>query len=202
MIPGLATALPWNVGDDVSIVLTIGVPSGFGSSGGLFTVTNLDTGAQIQTFCVELDEFIGSKVADVSDDIAIGGGRNTDSGDPLSDETKWLYWRFTEGYSFNVKALQLAIWLLEGEYYDVGDWKTWYVSQGGDGSLAEAAVSYVALAQGQHTTADIKVLDIAYASGNPGQSYLIRIPEPMTISLLGLGLLGVGIAARRMRKRA
>uniref|UniRef100_A0A7V3N4R5 PEP-CTERM sorting domain-containing protein n=1 Tax=candidate division CPR3 bacterium TaxID=2268181 RepID=A0A7V3N4R5_UNCC3 len=201
-LSGIAWSLPFNAGDPVNINLIESVGSGFGSSGGLFKIKDLNTNITINTFCLELDEFIGSYVADVSDDLATKGGRNTDGNDKLSDATKWLYWRYTEGYSYDVKALQLAIWLLEEEYHDISDWKTWYKNNGGSEILANLALQYVSDAQGQSTTADIRVLDISYNKDgtNPAQSYLIRVPEPGGLILLGIGLTAVGLGARRFRK--
>ncbi|MGQ9638327.1 MAG: PEP-CTERM sorting domain-containing protein [Thermodesulfobacteriota bacterium] len=207
--PSITFSTPWTEGNEVTISLSNWVNSDpmnkwddIGGYGGLFTVTNKTLGVSINTFCVELDEYVSLGppyyVADVSDDVAWAGGRNTNSGDPLSDATKWLYYQYLSGNSSyqNVQALQLAIWYLEEEYSDKTnfDWSYW-------GETGTTASGYVANSSGQTTTADIRALDLRNASGGQVQSYLIMVPEPTTLIMLGVGLLGFGIFARRFSRK-
>lgn len=207
---GMAKALPWDVDNSVTISLSNSVSadpaskwSDIGGWGGLFTVTDTTSGVSIKTFCLELDEFISTSqtyyVADVSDDIVWKGGRNTDSGDEISDATKWLYVQYLQGNESyqNVQALQIAIWVLEDEYYNKSDfsWNDW-------DTIGTVALDYYNTAQGKSTTANIRALDLIDGQGNPVQSYIIGVPEPGTLILLGLGLIGIGFGVRWREKIA
>lgn len=230
--PGGVAALSWQVDDALSISVKDGtrVYSGFGgSTGGLFLITNNTKNKEVfETFCVELDETTAyaQLVEDVSDDKAMNGGRNTDSGDQLSGSTKWLVAQYYSGAAAynDPRAVQLAIWYLEEEYFDNAgnppdptSWLDWYTNQvkqkpdndplkGPSLNAAPVAVGYIndALNHSNFQAPYILVLDTddkKEGVGNVGQSY-VYVPEPLTISLLGLGLLAVGIGAGRLRKKA
>lgn len=216
LLPNMGSALDWQVDDALQISLTQSIPSGISGLGGLFKITNTTKNEFFYTFCLELDEWTSHAkyVEDVSDDIAMAGGRNTDFGDKLSGGTKYLvtqYWGGNPAYQ-NALALQLAIWYLEDEYYDKAtnpsDWLSWYKANVGSQywDEADAAYDYIltALKFSNYDNPAIGVLDTddkTNGQGTLGQSYAYYIPEPATIFMLGLGVLGFAIGARRIRRR-
>lgn len=214
VLPTLGQALPWQVNDDLKIQLVSGysVDSKITGWGGLFKLENTTRGETVYGFCVELDEWLlsPSKVYDADDDVAVLGGRNTNDGDELSGATQWLYWKYLTDPAYYpttdaVKALQLAIWYLEDEYYDkpnkgatLEQWREWY-----GGPLAATAYNYILEAQNHNnfTSDQILALDVYDGGTNQKQSYIYHVPEPLTLTMLGLGLVGFAIATRlKMRK--
>ncbi|MGQ9847597.1 MAG: PEP-CTERM sorting domain-containing protein [Bacteroidales bacterium] len=80
---------------------------------------------------------------------------------------------------------------------DEDDFQLWY-----GGSLGEQARLYI-LAAKEHdnfTSNQILALDV-YDGSNQKQSYIYHIPEPATLIMLGVGLLGFGIFARRFSRK-
>ncbi len=195
--PASADILDWNVNDPITYVLTntVTVP-GFGS-GGLFTITNVNTGAVIESFCIELDEHIynGDLVAGISD-AAMLGGRFTDSGDPISSATNWLYAQYFLGNAKynNPAALQIAFWLLEEEI-SKAEAISWFNEE-----LRTTAFRYVEDALSYTGDYGTMVLNLKDAStGAPHQSQLIHtdpIPEPATMLLFGSGFVGLLVRFR------
>lgn len=176
------------------------------------------------TFCLEISESMsyGSAyyVNDISDS-AVRGGTDGDGGatpgrDPLSIGTAYLYYNFyvgtLAGYNYgsanSADALQIAIWYLENEItsYSTGwhNYGGWYeVTQ----TVHDLVQSFLdaASTSGWTDIGTVRAVNITTSYGECRQSSLIAermvvTPEPLTVSLLGLGILGLGLMRRRMHR--
>ena len=191
-----AVAGPWNVGDQITYTLSDSVGTPYGS-GGLFTITNTDTLAVTESFCIELNEHIYQNdfVSSISGS-AVAGGRGGGSPDPISSATDWLFANFSIGNNLyqNHGALQIAFWILEDEV-TVTEANSWF-----NAGLLSTANNYVAAAL-THSTGSYgtQVLNLADFAGNPHQSQLVHnpVPVPPAILLLGSGLIGLLTVRRR-----
>jgi hypothetical protein len=180
-----------------------------------FTVVGGDNdGYSWQTFCAEWIEWVSdSEVTGIADnnnyvdpdtgDVGYGHG--------LTDTTAWLYWSFTENslegyygdskakYKDNQEDLQKLIW------YTMGQESTysWYhFDKFNDKDLVEdwLAAAAGAYANGWRNDGRVQVLQlgtnqdvlIAATGGSP-------VPEPTTIALLGIGLIGLAGMGRRKK---
>jgi hypothetical protein len=176
--------------------------------GGEFGVVNAlaPTTELFRTFCVEETEFLNFgplfNVVGITND-AVKGSETVS--DPISSETKYLFWQFANGslsnydymsstpeHNLDADALQNAIWSLEGETASIniqtGLWRT-------------EAINAVAAGPGIWD-ANVKVLNLTWSSdGSLAQDVLVTVPEPATIiiwSLLGAGgWLGMSVSRRR-----
>jgi hypothetical protein len=207
-----AWGYPVDVGDTIKIYHGNGT-----TNGGEWLVKKADgTTYLFTTFCVERNEYLSLGnpfiVGDISNQ-AMRGGMNilpTDPpGDPLSDDTKWLFWHYTQGdlddlvagytngTNAGADALQRAIWLLEEEI-------TW---------TSDALANKLVAAAGANSAGffeDVAVINLTYPNGCNAQDLLVAgepyvppqdepVPEPSTILLTGLGILGAACLGRRRK---
>ncbi len=177
-----------------------------------------ENGIIYNTFCLESNITFSNQVpyfVESVGSVAVSGGRTTSfaditsikesdgssfvsTGDPVADETYWLYASYFEGL-FNtfgtgqslINKVQSAIWFSEEE-----------VPAGSSGELYFN--DFTLLANDDFTVQgwDIQVMNIVGGPDKDRQSQLVGVnpvPEPSTIMLFGFGLVGLaGIGRRKM----
>jgi len=182
-------------------IITLNYGSAHSGNGGEFLITS--SSYSFETFCLETDEFFtpgkSYKVAGVTDS-AQRGGSNTNLGDILDNKTAWLYYMFRTNQlddynndSASAGALQNAIWYIEEEITSIsGQALIWY------NAADQAVTAYNWSNNGQ--VAVVNIVDTNYGVGTTNyykQDQLTLVPEPTSLILLGLGLLGIAVLRRK-----
>jgi hypothetical protein len=169
-------------------------------SGGPFRVDNLTSGETnvLTTFCMERDEYIsfGTPYRAELGTVALLGGKNTDTGDPLDSRTAYLFSNFYHGTngaaSWSTADLQETIWYIEEELLP-----THTLSTG-----AQALYNIATGVQHHDSLYDVRVMNLYSSTGGHCQSMLTVVPEPATVVLWSIcGVCGL-IMLHRRRKSA
>jgi hypothetical protein len=160
--------------------------------------SNFEQAGTFQTFCIEWNEHVssGGTYNAILNSNAIQGGVGP-AGDPISVGTAYLYYEFAKGtltYNYGANRtdtadqLQKAIWFLEGEISDPGANAYLTLVNGLFGNpMADANGAY-----------GVYALNLYNADGSLAQDVLIvTTPEPMTMIIFGLGLIGLAGLRRK-----
>lgn len=161
-------------------------------SGGVFGFTDVNTGYTWSSFCVETSQYLGSTMT-----ITGIGYSNSSNTATLTDEVAWLYWNFSHGSlsgytgtESNQSDLQNLIWSQLGlANVSNAQIEAWLKSAtdataGIDGWKNDGQVQIVQFGDAQD--------GLIAGSGGPNP-----VPEPSTMALLGIGLLGLVAVGRK-----
>jgi hypothetical protein len=152
-------------------------------------------------YCADLSEWIQPSARDyywTDDDAGISGG-GTQGSVEGNRRAAWILnrWTWTASSNNDRAALQLAVW--EAIYDNDNDFDldsgNFYI-----GSLSGSNTSYVRSQAGTYYAGSSDDGIGVYAYDD--QNLLRGVPEPGTLILLGVGLLGSGVASIRRRRRS
>lgn len=154
------------------------------------------------TFCLEADEYFTP-----GENLLVGsitnqakqGGVNTNSGDPISGTTAFLYTMFrsnTAGYT-NGALMQEAIWFLEQERGTR--------STAAGALITQAQARMAIIGWGLDHIGNVRVANM-YRGANYGTHAqdmltIVDVPEPATLFVMGVGLLLATWGRRRPATR-
>ena len=182
-------------------------------------VTNTTT--TFQTFCVELNEYATPLPGTYDYTIgtsAIAGGAGGPKPDPISLGTAYLYIQFAmgtlAGYDYtganraaDAGALQNAIWYLEeetslvvknNEFLKLAITDLYGSIDFNDATAVDQAIT--AIRVDNNGAYKVAALNLTF-QGQLKQSHLVYTPEPGTLLMMGIGLLGAAAMRRKFKKR-
>jgi hypothetical protein len=190
------------VGDQVKISW-----DGNANGGGPFTLTNISVNESFTTFCLEKNEFFTPgatyAVQNISTGAAAGGIAGGVNGvDPLDVRTAYVYYNYRvgnytalseyfTGTDQDLHTLQAAIWYFENEI----------TSTDGLSDIDSNLYSFLVKISPTVSSGLGPVVVLNYTKGGVGgtQDMLAMVPEPTTMLLLGIGLIGIaGISRRKL----